>query len=449
MSRLNFLLITADDMNWDSPGCFGGQTPDVTPNIDRLAGEGVRFEFAHVTIAVCQPSRECLMTGRYPHRNGGEGFEPIRSDVPTLGEHLSAAGYINGILGKVTHCAPKEKYCWSFDIDMGELGQGRDPQLYYRGAKDFITRADAAGKPFFLMANSHDPHRPFTGSEAELRHFADDLDRIPDPSRIYDGGEIEVPGFLPDLPDVRKEIAQYYGSVRRCDDTVGAVLRALEESGHAGDTVVMFLSDNGMAVPFAKTNCYLHSTKTPWLVRMPGAAAGSVDKRHFVSGIDFMPTVLDLAGVAGPGGMDGRSFAALLRGDSETGRERVFTAFHETSAKRRYEMRCVQDARFGYIFNAWSDGETRFRNESQSGLTFAAMEQAAQSDPQIAARVQHFLYRTPEELYNFAADPDALHNLAGAPAHQKTLMAMRNLLADWMGRSGDHQADAFAKHCGT
>ena len=82
--RLNVLLITADDMNYDTPGVAGCRTPGITPNIDRLAGEGVRFRQAHVTVAVCQPSRECLMTGRYPHRNGATGFYPVRADVPTL-----------------------------------------------------------------------------------------------------------------------------------------------------------------------------------------------------------------------------------------------------------------------------------------------------------------------------------------------------------------------------
>ena len=115
--RPNILLITADDMNWNAPGCFGGRTPDITPNIDRLASEGVRFEHAHITIAVCQPSRSVLMTGRYPHRNGAEGFQPINTSVPTLQEQLKEAGYLQGILGTVKHLAPREKYKWDMVED--------------------------------------------------------------------------------------------------------------------------------------------------------------------------------------------------------------------------------------------------------------------------------------------------------------------------------------------
>ncbi|MHC4744569.1 MAG: sulfatase-like hydrolase/transferase, partial [Planctomycetota bacterium] len=153
--RPDILLITADDMNWDAPGCFGGKAPDITPNIDRLATEGLRFQHGHITIAVCQPSRSVLMTGRYPHRHGAEGFQPINTAVPTLQEHLNKAGYLNGILGKVKHLAPSEKFKWDMAHDMAEVGWGRNPQLYYSFAKGFIERAKSEGKPFFLMANSH------------------------------------------------------------------------------------------------------------------------------------------------------------------------------------------------------------------------------------------------------------------------------------------------------
>jgi len=104
--RLNVLFITADDMNYNSPGVTGCLTPGITPNLDRLASQGIRFVNAHVTVAVCQPSRECLMTGRYPHRNGATGFYPVRQDVPTLAESLKAAGYQIGIMAKIEHLKP-------------------------------------------------------------------------------------------------------------------------------------------------------------------------------------------------------------------------------------------------------------------------------------------------------------------------------------------------------
>ena len=221
--RLNVLFITADDMNYNTPGFTGCLTPGITPNLDRLASQGMRFVNAHVTVAVCQPSRECLMTGRYPHRNGATGFYPVRPDVPTLAESLKAAGYQLGIMAKVSHLAPADKFPWDYKYDARELGQGRDPALYYRSAKEFFAQAKKSGKPFFLMANSQDPHRPWAGSDGEKNRgenkqgkkkkakkaataAGDDESvsgevKYPPPSRIYKPEEVAVPGFLPDLPE--------------------------------------------------------------------------------------------------------------------------------------------------------------------------------------------------------------------------------------------------------
>jgi len=449
-NRPNILLIVADDMNWNAPGCFGGRTPDITPNIDRLASQGLRFEHSHVTIAVCQPSRSVLMTGRYPHRNGAEGFQPINMDVPTLQEQLNKAGYLNGILGKVTHLAPREKFKWDMAYDFKELINGRSPKHYHDYARSFFERSAREGKPFFLMANSHDPHRPFHGSDQEKKSFAAVLKDIPAPSRVYRADEVEVPGFLPDLPNVRKEIAQYYSSVRRCDDTVGAVLRALHESKQTENTLIMFLSDNGMALPFAKTNCYLHSTRTPWIAVWPGRIKpGTVDSEHFISGIDFMPTVLDVVGLPGPEGMDGFTFLPVLLGKKQGGRQSVFTQFHQTSARNRYPMRCLQNARFGYIFNPWSDGQRVFKNESQAGLTFKAMQAAAPTDPAVAARVKLFEYRVLEEFYDFTTDPDAKHNLIDDPRYKKEIDAMRAEMLGLMKRTGDPAFEALKNRSST
>jgi len=467
--RLNVLFITADDMNYNTPGVVGCKVPDITPNIDRLAGEGVRFRQAHVTVAVCQPSRECLMTGRYPHRNGAVGFYPINKDVPTLQESLKAAGYHLGILGKVVHLRPAEKFPWDFQHDQGELGMGRDPAIYYRYTKEFFQQAKNAGKPFFLMANSHDPHRPFAGSEGPGAGSragkkraatkaaavpADEAETIPSraypqPSRIYKPEEITVPGFLADLPDVRKEMAQYYSSAHRCDQTVGEVLRALKESGLEESTLVMFLSDNGISMPFAKSNCYLTSTRTPWIVRWPGKVKpGVVDEENLISGIDYMPTILEAAGLPPPAGMDGRSFLPLLLGGKQDGRDRAFTCYNETSGRKPYPMRCLQTCRFGYIFNAWSDGKTRYQAEPMSGLTFKAMQEAAASQKPVADRVEMLLHRVPEEFYDFQADPDALHNLAGDAKYKDEIKRMRADLLAWMERTADPLAEDYRRHLG-
>jgi len=444
-SRPNIVLITADDMNWDAVGAYGCTTQGTTPNTDRLAAEGIRFEHAHVTIAVCQPSRSTLMTGRYPHRCGGEGFFHLRLPrVPILPGLLRAAGYQVGILGKVSHSTPYSEFAWDMVHDMDELGHGRNPALYGERAALFVRRAVDAGRPFFLMANSHDPHRPFYGNDKAAWYEERDVPPAVAPSKRFTPDEVPVPGFLPDLPDVRLEISEYYGSVRRCDDTVGAILNVLRRTRCEGNTIVVFLSDNGMAFPFAKTNCYLHSTRTPWIVRWPDVIqAGRVDGEHFVSGIDLLPTLLDAAGIEPPAAVDGVSFLPLLRGQAQAGRDLVFTQFHQTAGRRNYPMRCVQSRRFGYIFNPWSDGERVFRNESQSGRTMNAMRAAAESSEYIASRVELFLHRVPEELYDFRNDPDALHNLIGVPEYADERDRLCARLEAWMEETDDPALEAF------
>ncbi len=465
VGRPNVLLITADDMNYNTPGVTGCKTAEITPNIDRLASEGIRFQQAHVAVAVCQPSRECLMTGRYPHHNGATGFYPINPDVPTLQESLKSAGYLLGILGKVGHLKPAGKFPWDFQHDAADLGNGRNPSLYFKFTKEFFDNAKSAGKPFFLMANSHDPHRPWAGSEGEhgrkgagkavgkaRQPQGDDTEGFgeggtyPPPGRIYKPEEIAVPGFLPDLPDVRKEVAQYYSSAHRCDQTVGEVLRALKESGFEDNTLVMFLSDNGMSMPFAKSNCYFTSTRTPWIVRWPGKIKPRVmDEDNFICGIDYMPTILDALGLPLPPGMDGRSFLPLLKGETQQDRDHVFTCYNDTSGKKHFPMRCLQNKRFGYIFNAWSDGKTQYHAEPMSGLTFKAMELAATTDKSVAQRVEMLLHRVPEEFYDFQADPDALHNLIADAKYAQQIQKMRSDMLAWMEKTKDPALDAYRR----
>ncbi|MEU4232834.1 sulfatase [Nonomuraea sp. NPDC026600] len=334
----NILLITADDMGGDTPGCFGGPA-EVTPTLDRLAAEGMTFGRAHVAIAVCQPSRSANMTGRWPHRNGAQGFEPITAGVPLLTRLLHEAGYMPGILGKVEHLQPVEAFGWEFTRGMRELGMGRDPRAYGEASRRFMGEAAAQGRPWFLMANAHDPHRPYSGSQDELDRFpAEARATYPAPSKVF-GPAHEVgdlPGFLPGLPEVAQEYQEYLSSSRRCDDVVAGVLRALDEAGAADDTLVVFLSDNGIAVPFAKANCYLQSSWTPLIVRWPLVTRpGTRVDTAFVSMIDLFPTLCAAAGVPEPTGLDGRSMLPLLRGERQDGWDTVFTVFHETAPGRR------------------------------------------------------------------------------------------------------------------
>ncbi|WP_202552408.1 sulfatase family protein [Ginsengibacter hankyongi] len=443
----NILIVTVDDMAYNSVGVFGCRISGITPNIDKLAAEGMEFTYAFVNTAVCQPCRESLQTGRYPHNNGAEGFEPIKSEVPTLSEQLRKAGYINGILGKEIHLQPLEKFCWDyipFKTEKDSVWRnsfGRNPKFYHDYSARFFQMAKTANKPFFLLANSQDPHRPFAGSADDTAEFGN---RRPPLTRQYSPEEVDVPGYLPDIPNVRKEVAQYYGSVHRADQSIGGVLDALKESGMADNTLVIFLSDHGAAFPFSKSQCYFNSDKTPLIIKWPHKVKpGSVDSTHMISGIDLMPTILDALGLPLVPHLDGRSYLPLLFGKKQSGRTYVYATFYQIFAKIRYPMRALEDKNFGYIYNFWSDGKLAMTGDATSGLTWKAMVKAAQTDPYIAQRVELYKHRVPEEFYDFKKDPNGLHNLVNDPAYSSEVQKFRDKMLEVMRNFNDPAFQAF------
>jgi N-sulfoglucosamine sulfohydrolase len=461
-SKLNVMFITLDDMNRDSVGVYGSKVKGTTPNIDKLAGEGLRFEHGHVSIAICMPTRAVWMTGRYPHNSGALGFTKIKPGVPTLPETLLENGFMTGILGKTEHVVPSRQKAFGYRRDRSEMANGRSQELYGKFTAEFLGQVKKADKPFFLMVNAHDPHRPFDNRKPAEKRVApgdapepDKNDKkkkkrtrgdYPAPSRIYQPDEIVIPGFLPDLPPIREEIAQYYSSVSRADDVVGRVLLELEKAGFAKNTLVMLKSDHGIPVPFAKTNVWRHSTITPWIVRWPGTVKpGTHETEHLVAGVDFAPTILDALGFEPMKGMDGRSFLPVLKGKKQKGREFVYTHINTIASKRSYVMRSLQGKRYGLIWNGWHDGKTTFRNESMSGLTWNAMVKASENDPSLAKRVKHYLYRAPFEFYDYKQDPDALRNLINNDDHKVTIAAYRKELLKVMKKTGDHETRNFEK----
>ena len=460
-SKLNILFITLDDMNRDSVGIYGSKVKGTTPNIDKLAGEGLRFEHGHVSIAICMPTRAVWMTGRYPHNSGALGFTKIKPDVPTLPETLRKNGFMTGILGKTEHVVPSRQKAFGYRRDRSEMDNGRSQELYGKFTAEFLGQVKKANKPFFLMVNAHDPHRPFDNRKpADQRNEAGETSEpssgnkkkkgrrvdYPAPSRIYQPDEIVIPGFLPDLPPIREEIAQYYSSVSRADDVVGRVLLELEKAGFAENTLVMLKSDHGIPVPFAKTNVWRHSTLTPWIVRWPGTIMPGIHETdHLVAGVDFAPTILDVLGVEPMKGMDGHSFLPVLKGKKQRGREFVYTHINTIASGRSYAMRSFQGKRYGLIWNGWHDGETTFKNESMSGLTWKAMVKAAENDPALVKRVKHYLYRTPFEFYDYKKDPDALNNLIDDEEHAKLVERYGKELNKIMKKTGDPETAPYQK----
>lgn len=437
--RPNILLITVDDMSADSVGVFGCKLAGTTPNVDALAADSLRFEHAHVQVGNCMPSRNVMFSSLYPHNSGVEGFYQVPdAEFPTLADLFQSAGYLTAIRGKVAHSTPYKPYP-GWDLVLDDVIENPHPKRigsYYEATAAGIEASRAAGKPFCLVINVSDPHKPFYNPEREPESHT--------PSRTYTSAEVPVPGFLPDDPVVREELAEYYTTVRRADDCVGATLKALDDSGMTDQTLVMFLSDHGMPLPFAKTAVYHHSSHTPLIIRWPGVTrAGSIDSHHVVSAIDFLPTLLEAAGIPRQEHFEGRSFAQLLHGQPQEGRDFVIKEYTENAGRNRQPMRAIQDRRFLYIFNPWSDGQRQVRTATMGTKTYRRMQQLAPQDPAVAARLELFDHRVVEEFYDIENDPDALHNLIDDPTHQADVARLRSELEKWMVDSGDFALSAL------
>ncbi|MBM83008.1 MAG: heparan N-sulfatase [Planctomycetaceae bacterium] len=441
--RPNLLIITVDDMSCDSVGVYGCKLADTTPNMDRLASQSLRFNHAHVQVGNCMPSRNVMFSGRYPHNNRVEGFYQVKdARYPVLATIMQSAGYFTAIRHKVSHSTPYSPFKWDKILDKtddGKKAHVKDPASYGVSTTQGIRAAANVDKPFCVVINIGDPHKPF---HAQARNG----DTIPDPhspTKVFSPKEVPVPGFLFDDPVVRKELAHYYSSVRRADDAVGQILAALDSSGKANETIVMFLSDHGMALPFAKTQLYHHSTRTPLMVRWPGVTKAGVVDNYMVSAVDFLPTLLDVTGIKHPKGFDGRSFEPLLHGKSQDNRDMVFKEYNENAGGSRDPMRAVQTRKYLYLFNAWSNGERIMATATTGTPTYRRMAQLANVDKVIKARHHLYQHRVVEELYDIEKDPDCLVNLIKDSDHQQPLGDLRTALLGWMEKTGDHMLDVY------
>jgi N-sulfoglucosamine sulfohydrolase len=207
---------------------------------------------------------------------------------------------------------------------------------------------------------------------------------------------------------------------------------------------VIFLSDHGAAFPFSKSQCYFNSTKTPLIVRWPEKIRpGSIDSKHFVTGIDLMPTIMEIAGLPSVPRLDGESFLPLLQDETQQNREYAYSTYYQIFAKIRYPMRSVQNDEYGYIYNFWADHQLEMRGDAMGGLTWRAMVEAAETDPDIAKRVELYKYRVPEELYNLKEDPDGLNNLVEDPAYAHVLNEFRGKMLEMMKKYNDPAWEAY------
>lgn len=438
--RVNVLLITVDDMNWNSVGAFGNPIEGITPHIDRLAREGRRFERAYVVASNCAPSRVALQTGLYPQQSGATGFFYVDDeDIPSIATELAASGYYTGLVNKVadTDAAPDHDTNWDYRAGLAGAKKYSADEFGKRSAT-FFDGAKRKGQPFYLVINIADPHKPNYNDKQATRMGADGYP----PSRIIGEAEINVPAFLPDLPAIRRDLRNYYNSVKRADDTVGAILAALHERGLEEDTLVIFLSDHGMPFPFAKSSVYDNGLRTPLIMKFPGKIEPDSVEPRIVSAVDLMPTILDVAGADMP--VHRPYFGRALLGHEEPADAPfAFGGFDENAQGYPVPMRGVISPEWGYVFNAWADGEHTIRSAAMYHQTFAAMVRNAKRNPEVAARLDYFRNRATEELCHLKSDPGCLVNLVSDPAYADVLAKMQTALRAQMVRTDDYLLEAF------
>lgn len=421
------LLLIADDLGRDL-GCYGHPVIK-TPHLDALAQRGVRFTHAFATTASCSPSRSVLYTGQHTHSNGQYGlahathnFHTFRTTV-TLPRLLRDAGARTGILAK-NHVQPKEVYPW--EVELG-AGGGRNGVPIVRAARQFLQ--ESAGKPFLLTVGFTDPHRAARG-------FANDNNYPQTPVVRYDPKEMRLPYFLPDRPEVRQEVAEYAQSVSRLDHNVGLVLKALEESGRAKDTLVIFLSDNGIPFPGAKTTLYDSGVRLPLLISSPARMSSGRVNEAMVSWVDITPTILDWMGVKAPTNLVGRSILPILDQERPKGWDTVFGSHQSHEITNYYPMRMIRTRTHKYLLNLAHPLPFPFASDLYESTTWQGV--LKRGDKTMGQReVASFLHRPREELYDLTKDPNELTNVAADPAQATVLNELRQRLKEWQTTTKD------------
>jgi N-sulfoglucosamine sulfohydrolase len=421
------VLVVADDLGTDDAGALGN--PAVrTPGLDALARTGVLYRNAFTPTSSCSPSRAALYTGLHGPTSGQIGSAPpegrfaLRPGIETVFTLWKAAGGLTALIGKV-HSAPPAAYPFDFELDV----DGRDVARLAELARVFVESVE--GRPFLLVVACSDPHRRWT-------------DRRYPGAREWDcrPGDVEVPHHLPDLPEIREELARYYRAISRLDRGVALIREALAATGRADDTLLVFASDNGAPFPGAKTNLRDAGVRVPFVLCAPGMT-GPGASAALVSFVDVLPTVLAWAGIPGPAAyaLPGRSLLPGPDGAPPERRDAVFGThtFHEVT--ERYPMRTVRTERFRYVANLEADRAYPQPPDVEHSDSWQAI--LALDPPRLGDRsVEAYLHRPPEELYDVVADPGETANLAGRPEHAETLARLRARLSAWRGEIGDEEA---------
>jgi N-sulfoglucosamine sulfohydrolase len=436
MPDKNVLVLVADDLG-KQLSCYGANTIK-TPNLDRLASLGTRFDYAFASTASCSGSRSVIYTGLHTHQNGQYGLASHRHHFVTF-DHIETAplllnqkGYLTGIIGKV-HVGPAAVYPW----EVRQESDTRDVAIIADQANGFFQKSKADDRPFFLTIGYHDPHRDRTRGGFGNYHGYD--------SRVkkgnYKAEDVEIPPFINDSPGARFELAEYYNSIHRLDQGVGMVLNYLTDAGLAESTLVIFISDNGPPFINSKTTLYDAGVRLPLVIAQPGIKAAV--SPNMVSYVDILPTILDYVGH--PGLVDaanrriGRSLLPLIGLESTLPDwNQVFGShtFHEVT--NYWPTRFIRDRHYKYHRNIAWRLDFPFAADIYGSLSWEDIRNSPDSDVMIGGRkLKDYFFRPPEELYDLQNDPNEVRNLVNNPEYVTILEDLRTRLEEWQRRTED------------
>ena len=449
----NIVMFVVDDQGKDA-GCYGNPVIK-TPNLDALAEDGTRFDYAFCTTASCSASRSVILTGLHNHANGQYGHQhsyhrfTTKNSIISLPSWLSRAGYRTARIGKY-HVAPEETYPFDKHIS-GNQGGSRNPVSMAEECRTFINQDKA--KPFFLYFCTSDPHRgggyanelPYKPNRFGNNQTYDGVDEV-----TYDPQEVLVPDYLPDSPECRAELAQYYQSVSRIDQGLGKLVQILKDADQYENTLILYLSDNGIAFPGAKTTLYEPGMCLPLIVRGPDQSKRGIATDAMVSWTDLTPTLLDFAGLdlsrlEHKNGKEqtvkysfhGRSFLPVLDKEQALDWDYVFAShtFHEITMY--YPMRVIRTRQFKYTLNLAHQLPYPFASDLYEAPTWQAAIKDGMDSLYGKRRIGDYIQRPRHELYNMEADTAEINNLADNPEFSRTLQNLQDRLRAFQEASGD------------
>jgi N-sulfoglucosamine sulfohydrolase len=404
--RPNILFCLGDDWGWPHTGALGDKVVR-TPTFDRVAREGVLFPQACCASPSCTPSRGSILTGQMFWRleEGGNLWSTLPKKFQVYPDLLEAAGYHVGLIRKG----------WG-PGDFKSTGWLRNPAGPNYKSFEAFHASIPDGKPFCFWFGSNDPHRPYDAGAAAAAGLKPD--------------NVCVPPFLPDVPEVRADILDYYFEIERCDRNVGEMIALLKKADKLENTLIVMTGDNGWPFPRGKTNLYDYGVRQPMAVRWPARVKGGRTVDDFLSLADLAPTFLEAAGLKPLPEMTARSFLDVLTSDKsgrvDPARDRVVVGRERHHGGARpgclgYPMRVMRTRDYLYIRNfipdRWPVGDPPGYADCDNGPTKRYMIDH-RDDPKVAPLYElSFGKRPGEELYDCRTDPHQMKNLAADAAH--------------------------------